>query len=458
MKKLISVLFILSLLPIISSLNLEVEKLSSNEVLIPNLDKPVIFDLKIKNIGESDEIEFYNLVGFKMFPIGITKIDAGETKKIKLELYPLKEIKERGYYNINYFIKGKSSEIEEKLTFKIIDLKDSFEIGSEEIEPESSSIIIYIENKENFNFGKINVNFISQFFNLEEEFELGPNEKKEFTVQLNKEDFKKLSAGFYTLNAEIEVNKEKVDVEGSIRFIEENILKTTKKDYGFFISTYIIKKVNEGNIKTESETIIKKNIFSRLFTTFSPEPDITERENFYIYYNWNDEISPGEYIEITVKTNWLFPLLIIILIILIIIFIKNYTKDNLRLKKKVTFVRAKGGEFALKVSVFIHAKKHVERVSIIERLPALVKIHERFGGEAPSRVDEKNRRIEWNFDKLEAGETRMISYLIYSKIGVLGRFALPSATAVYEKDGEIQETESNRAFFVAEQKADKSED
>jgi len=46
---------------------------------------------------------------------------------------------------------------------------------------------------------------------------------------------------------------------------------------------------------------------------------------------------------------------------------------------------------------------------------------------------------------------RTLTYIIYSKVGVLGKFALPTATAVYEKDGEIHETESNKAFFIAEQ-------
>ena len=68
----------------------------------------------------------------------------------------------------------------------------------------------------------------------------------------------------------------------------------------------------------------------------------------------------------------------------------------------------------------------------------------------PEKVDEKNKRIEWGFDKLEAGEVRTLSYIIYSKVGVLGKFALPPATAFYKKEGELKESESNRAFFVAE--------
>ena len=129
---------------------------------------------------------------------------------------------------------------------------------------------------------------------------------------------------------------------------------------------------------------------------------------------------------------------------------KQYSKTNLVLKKKVSFVRAKGGEFALKVSIFVQAKKFVERINLTDKLPPLVKLYE--GAREENQPKHDGRKVEWNFDKLEEGETRSVSYIIYSRIGVLGKFALPSAVAVYEKDGKIYETSSNLAFFVAEQR------
>ncbi|MAH03621.1 hypothetical protein CMI39_02430, partial [Candidatus Pacearchaeota archaeon] len=338
------------------------------------------------------------------------------------------------------------------------DLKDAFEIGSGEINPESNSLEIYIHNKENFDFEEINVEFSSAFFDITKNLSLGPNERRNFDVQLNKEDFKKLMARFYTLKAKVNVEDEKANVEGVIKFVEKDIVTTTKKDYGFIINTNIIEKTNKGNIITKSETVIKKNIISRLFTSFNPEPDIVERDRFNVYYTWSVEIQPGEKSEIIIKTNWLFPLLVIFFIVTIVILVKQFSGTHLNLRKKVSFVKAKGGEFALKVTIFIHAKKYVERVNIVDRLPSLVKIYERFGGDKPSRINEKNKRIEWEFEKLEEGETRIISYIIYSKIGVLGKFALPSTTAVYERDGEIHESESNRAFFVAEQRKNEVEE
>ena len=311
---------------------------------------------------------------------------------------------------------------------------------------------IYIHNKNNFNFGNVKARFSSAFFNFEKEFSLGAYERKNFEVKLNQEDFKSLMAGFYTLNVEVEVEGKKADVEGVIKFVEKDILTTSSTNYGFVINTDIIKKTNEGNLVAKAETTIKKNIISRLFTTLNPEPDSVDRQGLTVYYLWNRELNPGETLEITVRTNWLFPLLVVLLVVAIILLVKQYSKTNLVLKKRLNFVKAKGGEFALKVSIFVNAKKYVQRVNIIDRLPPLVKIYEKYGGEKPTRIDEKNRRLEWNFEKLEPGETRVLSYIIFSKVGVLGKFALPTANAIYEKEGEINETESNRAFFIAEQR------
>jgi len=447
----------LLIIPVISATNLEITKESSDEVLIAGIDQPVVFNLSIKNLEQSDYFEFYNFLGFNMFPKGKVYIKQGETKKVELKLSPIGEIKTRGYYNFNYFIKGEnSSEIQKDVTFKIIDLKDAFKIGSEKMNPESNIIEIYIKNQVNFDFEKVDAEFSSPFFKINKEFSLKPYERKNFTISLNKEDFKELIAGFYTLEGEINAKGKKAEIEGVIKFEEKDLITTTKEDYGLIIHTEILKKINDGNVIATSETIFKKNIISRLFTTLHPEPNIVDRQGFNVYYMWNKQIKPGETLEITVKTNWIFPLLTILLIVAIVVLVKQYSGTDLILRKKVSFVKAKGGEFALKVTVLINAKKYVERVNIIDRLTNLVKIHERFGAEQPTRVSEKTRRIEWGFEKLEAGESRVLSYIIYSKIGILGKFILPSATAIFEREGKIKEAESNKAFFVSEQKAEKN--
>lgn len=459
MKKIYSLIMILIIIfPLISAINLQIEKQSENEVLIKDLSNPVFFDLKITNLGESDTFKIYNLIGLNIEPETI-QINAKETKEIELKVSLIGDLNFKGFYSFDCTFRGKDeSEISQQLTLNLIELEDAFEIGANEFDSEASSLKIYIKNKIDFDFEEINAEFSSPFFKVRKTFTLAPNEKKEFNIQLKKEEFKELMAGIYTLKSEVLVEDKKANVEGNLKFVEKNIVTTTEDNYGIIVSTKTIEKTNEGNVLVNSETVLKKNILSRLFTNFNIQPDIVDRKGLMIYYIWNREIKPGETLKIVMRTNWLFPLLIIFFIVAIVALAKQYSKTNLSLSKKVSFIKAKGGEFALKISVIIKAKNYVENVRIYDKLPPLVKIHERFGGEIPKRINLKLKRVEWEFDKLEAGERRIISYIIYSKIGVLGKFALPTTTAVYEREGKTHESQSNRAFFIAEQKMIEEED
>ena len=89
MKKTISILFIALIALQFTAADFEVTKLSSDEVLILGIDQPATFELQMKNLGNSDSFEFYNLVGFSMFPKGTTYFGAGQTKKIDIQIAPI---------------------------------------------------------------------------------------------------------------------------------------------------------------------------------------------------------------------------------------------------------------------------------------------------------------------------------------------------------------------------------
>ena len=448
---LLTVLLFLIILPNICAVNFEIEQRTNDVAMIKGVDMPAIFDLKIKNLEQGDDFIFYSFFGSDTLPKGTVSIMGGETKEVQVGIYPREDLKQEGVIKFDIFIKGENGEMSYPLMLTVMPLESAFEIGAEEFKPDSNNVSVYIKNLVNFNFNNINADVKSSFFNFEKTFSLGAYQKKSFEISLNKEEFRDLMAGIYNVDAEITAGKEKTNVQGVMKFSEKDIVTSSQDEYGIIIHTRKILKVNEGNVISASSTVLKKNILSRLFTTFSPEPNIVERKGVSVYYTWAKELKPGERLEIVVKTNWLLPLLAGLLIITIVIITKQFSKTSLSLKKKVNFVKTKGGEFALKVSVIINAKKYIEKVHVIDRLPPLVKLHEKFGGELPKKVDEKGGRLEWDFARLQAGESRVVSYIIYSKVGILGKFALPTTKAVYEKDGEVHETESNNAFFIADQ-------
>ncbi|MFA5953373.1 MAG: hypothetical protein WC812_02155 [Candidatus Pacearchaeota archaeon] len=452
-KRNLMFVFVLALLiiPFVTPIDLTIEKQPSNEVMIVDLNQPAIINLRITNNGPSNSFLFYTFFGLGLEPSGRITINHGETKDVQLKIYPSSNT-DLGYSTFDLVIQAlDKSEISKQITVNVVNLEDAFEIGSQNIDPETKTMQVYLYNKIDYNFEDVNVNFKSSFFDFEEKVSLNYKEKKTFTVELNKDDFKELMAGFYTVTATINYNGITAEAQAPIEFVEKDILTSSKREYGFIIDKKIIEKTNEGNVIVTTETTIKKNVFSRLFTSFSPEPTSVTRQGGKIYYSWLQEIKPGETQQIIVRTNWIIPFLVIILIIVIVVFTKKSVNRYLVLKKHISFVRAKGGEFALKVTVNIHAKKYIEKVNVMERLPPLVKLYEKFLGNAPTKMDASKRLLQWNFDKLEKGESRVINYIIYSsKIGVLGRFALPPTTAIFEKDGKIKEVASNRAYFVAE--------
>ena len=450
-KRVFAFLLLFFILPTVLAVDLSVQKVSENGVMVLDIGKPAQFDFKITNEGSKGSFKFSNLLGFPTEPEDWVFINAGETKDVSFLIYPRENFVYTGYYKLDYDIFVSNGDpFKDELLFKITRVENTFKIGAEKFHPETNSFTVYIENKENFNFGDVKVQFTSQFFDLEKDINIGPNERMEFEVNLNKEEFKKLMAGYYTLDANVIIDGKESKVQGIINFEEKDSLLSEEESYGFFINTKIIKKTNDGNILQDAKVTLTKNVLSRLFTSFSPEPDFVRRDGMTVYYTWEDTLKPGEVLDIKVKTNWFFPILILVFAVAIVILVNEYSKTDVILRKEVSFVNAKGGEFALKVVLFVKAKNYVQDVSVVDRLPSLVRIYERFGSEHPKKVDEKNKRIEWGFDKLEAGEVRTLSYIIYSKVGVLGKFALPPATAFYKKEGELKESESNRAFFVAE--------
>ena len=457
MKKYIILVMIFLILPSILAINLNVTKQSSDEAMILGVDSPAIFDLSIKNEGASDNFMIYTYFGSSYLPTEKIAIDSGETKQIQFKVSPPYTISRTGAILFTYYIKGFGSDIyEDQLLVKVVDLGEALKIGSDSIDPETNSIKIYIQNKINFNFDNLNVVFSSPFFNLEKNIALAPNEKKTFDITLNKEDFKKMNAGFYTLSGEVVALNKSANLEGIINFVEKYLNTTNIKTKGFIIRTKKITKTNEGNTLETVHIEEDKGIISRLFTSFTTEPDNVVRNNSKVHYDWNEELNPGESLEVKVKTNWFLPLIFVLLVVGTVIFVREYTKTDLRLRKKITFVKSKGGEFALKISLVIEAKKNINNLLIIEKIPPLLTLYEKFGQEHPVRINTKTKVAEWEFKKLEAGEKRLISYVIYSKVGVLGRFALPRTNALYEVDGKLQKTKSNRVFFLTEQESNKN--
>lgn len=452
-KSLLIVFIVLSLLlTLVSAINLDVSSKEISNIAIKDLNEPAVFELTIRNLGETSSFEIYSLVGVDISPEEEFTIISGRTKKIEIQIMP-QDSKPKGFSTFEYKIKNLENEIQkESLTINIVDLGGAFSIIPENINPKSETIKILIENKANLYFQDLEIKMNSAFFEFEKIVPLNPKEIKELEIPIDKEKLKKLDAGTYLINTKIKTQGETGETESILKFLAQEDIETTETTEGIIIRRNEVIKKNLGNIRKTIGINAEKNLISYLFTTLNIAPTKTEIKGLTMNYYWEKELIPNEEFKVIIKTNWFFPLIVIILIIGLFILIKKSVETDLMLRKKVSFIKTKGGQFALKISLRIKAKKFIERINVIDKLPPLVHLYERYGAIKPDKIDLNNRRIEWNIPLLNKDEERLFTYIIYSRVGVIGKFELPSAKAVYEKQGKIKETTSNRSFFINEPK------
>ena len=86
----LSFIFILAVLvvPSVLALELEVEKLSTNEVFISGLSEPATFDLRITNLGSSENVVFYSFFSQELYPKGAVYLEGKKTQDITLTNLP----------------------------------------------------------------------------------------------------------------------------------------------------------------------------------------------------------------------------------------------------------------------------------------------------------------------------------------------------------------------------------
>jgi len=446
-------LFVFLSINFVYAINIDVKIKPISDSYILEFNEPAIYDLTIKNIGESEEFEIYSLVGLDIISDKI-KINSGETKTVKIKVMPQDPLKMRkGFFAFEYVISDSKKNVKKgKLNMNIISLSDIISVYSDDITLNSDNARLLIKNTLTKDLDDLEIEINSIFFEYKEKIPLRSLETKEIKITLDKEKLGKLIAGNYLAKVKIKTRGKEAEKEIIIRFLEEEKLISEENKKGFLIITKEIIKKNAGNVKKNLTFNFETNVLYQLFLTFNIEPTRTEIKNFKKYYTWEKEIYPGEEFRLIIKYNLLYPIFTFFLIIFLTLLIKKFIETDIIIKKRVSFVKAIGGEFALKIHLKVKAKRFVEKIKIIDKLPYLVSLYEKFGAISPNKIDIENRILEWDLESLDKDEERIFSYIIYSKIGIVGKFELPPARLIYKKEGKTKETLSNKAFFINEPK------
>ncbi len=450
MKSCIFLFLCLLFVPQITGLT--IDSSIDSKVIVKEYSHPLKLTIRLGNVTAGN-YNVFTLADFLIEPSNIFSIATPEFEKTFL-LTPFESLNVDGFYTFTYTINQRDvKKFDEKLTIKFVNLNDILEVYSASIDPaKSNDVDFFLENKEDVKLENVTARFKSVLFDEEKTFSIGPRETVKFTIKADEEIIRKTKAGVYIMSATFETPKGTREIEGNLYLGEKVGISTEEDSSGLLIRRQTISKTNVGNTVESAQITITKNIFSRLFTTFNIEPTITERRSFIIEYTWvKGKLEPTEKLTIQAKSNYVLPFFIIIFAIIFIFGVKRFSETKLEITKSVAPVKTKNDEFALRVTINVKAKKSVENVTLIDKIPPIVKLYRKFGFVKPDKIDPVSRRVHWSIGDLLAKEERTFTYVVYSKVGIIGKFSLPGALGVFEKDGNIHEIESNQVFFLNEQ-------
>ena len=439
---------LVSLLVFSSALDVDVE--FDNDIFINDFNVPVNFTVDFNDVV-SGEYNVYTLADLYISPSEIFKLS--KDTSMEFSILPYDRLDMLGSYVFTYIINYRDiDKISKKMTLKFYDFEDVVNIETNNIDFEDGVVQIYVENTVDVDLKNLTAKFSSILFNFESTFDLDGEEVKVFEVEVDESLLKKTKAGTYVIDAEFQSDTGKKEILGKLYLDAKKGIEVSEEFKGFFVRRQMVSRVNDGNTVEMIEIKVSRDMFSRLFTSFDREPLSINREGGRVYYSWESKLNPDEEYKIAVTTNYFYPILIVILISLVIWGVKKIFATKVYVKKVVSPIKTKNGEFALRVTLNIKARWNVEELSLIDRVPNTVKLYRKSFNIHPESVDVTTRSMKWEIEELDAGEERVFSYIVYSRVGYVGKFSLPKAIVKYKIDDVAKQDSSNSVFFLAEQK------
>jgi hypothetical protein len=438
--------------------------------VIAGIEEPVTVYVQLENLGSQDTVELYTFSGLVLSPRGAFGIPSGKSE-IEMDVYPNDEVaRQDGLWSFELQVISQTyGVIKERVTLRVVPLETSVVFGVEPVSPDDDRAVIRMQNQQDIFLEDLELRFSSALFDSTEVISLDPFEEKTLEVPLNSAKLSGVSAGPYVVGLELKLGDVVAEQDELVRYLEKEGVFVDSKNEGVVVRTSTVQKVNEGNVPVVAEVQLRKNVLTRLFTSHEKNPTGVERSGMMVVYTWKETLNPGATLTVTSTTNYSLPVLLVVLLVAITFFVRTHSQTKVVLGKRVSFVRTKGGEFALKVRMSVKARKAVDDVKVADMLPQGMKWYEKWG-RRPDVVDERARRLTWHLGKMHAGEERAISYILYSKLNVIGRFALPAARVLFvdkgveersssgprsshsrsAASGEKQAVWSNKVYFVSE--------
>ena len=408
---------------------------------------PVKFYLNITNHNINDDyITIYTLLNMNIFPNSPFVVKAGETIIVPVSVY----IKKRsiGKYTYTYYIKGNYGTVRDSFTAKIVSLNDALNIKLPDISKEDKIITLHLTNKENINFENLTISS-NDFIKFSKTIDLGPKQKKDINITLDKNNAGEITAGMHTINLLIGIKGTTIERQELINVEEyKNLKQETNEERHFLIYKTKLTKTNIGNSKTTATLSLTMKPFAKAFTRFSIKPTSIIRYNNNVIAVWQKQLQPNEAFNIEATTNYLWPIILLIIIIAVILLVWKFSKEKVKITKRVTKLKARPkGITAFRVTLNILNKgSTIEDMVVTDMLPGIMNLYEK---ETKTKPKVNGNKVLWRIGQMLNNEEHILSYVIYSKIKILGKLELPKTKVEYvDEKGQKHKTYSNSVMII----------
>jgi len=321
------------------------------------------------------------------------------------------------------------------------DLKIDVEISNNgKFDPRKDAAVkVFVKNKNQLTLTDIEVSLKNSFIEQTQRIErLAPLERvlREFTLTFDPKEGPKSEPLVITVTTG---NKSFVAIKDvEIIGYEAPFLQDIKPTSGFLTSKTVIEITNPSNSFQQERVKVESNLLKNLFT--SAKPDVTtESEDGGLYLVWLVNLEAGATTQITITTNYMPLLYLLILTIIVVLGYYAYRSPIVIDKGTREVHRKEGGIHQVKVVLHVKNRTNhpIEQVRVTDTIPTIAEYikEEKQHGIEPSKVLQHERKgilVTWEFDSLEGYEERMLTYSMRSKLAVLGEMRLPKAIVKFK--------------------------
>lgn len=326
----------------------------------------------------------------------------------------------------------------------------STSISPEKIDPrEEITIKIVLNNQNVLDYHNLTIKIESNLFKDELYVPLGPKEDK--TIEVTKR-----------LDAMTPPQQDRLVVA----IFKDNRLIVSPIVKDFEIKEYVTQKeipkeqsflkirkgikVTSNNHQYKGVVKIETAPIKSLLVTTYPRAE-TIKENGKQYLVWQIELGKDNTMSVYTTENYR-PIVVIVVLAIAAVVLYFLFRSPIVVRKGIANVgMSEGGVSEAKVVVRVknRSAKQITNIEVTDNVPHIAHVEKELsiGSMQPHAVlqhPKKGLMIKWIIETLEAGDERVLSYRMKSRLSILGEFNLPVATARTKVGNKVVISNSNR--------------